>query len=88
MDPIRSICSTRRVRGIADIPGTPGAIGNPGTSGTGNPGTSDTGNPDTLDIPDAIGTSGALGVDPKPADPSLEAADHDWSTWANLGQAC
>ena len=35
-----------------------------------------------------VGASGALGVGPRFTDPSLEAADHDWSTWVSLGQAC
>ena len=68
-------------------PDTP-SIGNPDTPGTGNPSTSGTGNPDTFDIPNIIGASGALGIDPRPADPSPGAADQDWSIWMSLGQAC
>ena len=97
MDPIRPTCNTKRVGGIRDaadisgIPGdfdAPGAVGNTDTSGTGNPSTSGTGNPDTFDIPNIIGASGALGIDPRPADPSPGAADQDWSIWMSLGQAC
>ena len=103
MSPIRPIRSTGRIEGIrsvADISDTPGNLDAPGVIGSLS--TSDTGNPGNIDAPDAIdnpgasstpetpgavGASGALGVGPRFIDPSLEAADHDWSIWASLGQA-
>ena len=98
---IRDAADISGIPGDFDAPGAVGntdtsgignpdtsSIGNPDTPGTGNPSTSGTGNPDTFDIPDIIGASGALGIDPRPADPSPGAADQDWSIWMNLGQAC
>lgn len=98
---IRDAADISGIPGDFDAPGAVGnpdtsgignpdtsSIGNPDTPGTGNPSTSGTGNPDTFDIPNIIGASGALGIDPRPADPSPGAADQDWSIWMSLGQAC
>ena len=98
---IRDAADISGIPGDFDAPGAVGnpdtsgignpdtsSIGNPDTPGSGNPSTSGTGNPDTFDIPNIIGASGALGIDPRPADPSPGAADQDWSIWMNLGQAC
>ena len=98
---IRDAADISGIPGDFDAPGAVGntdtsgignpdtsGIGNPDTPGTGNPSTSGTGNPDTFDIPNIIGASGALGIDPRPADPSPGAADQDWSIWMSLGQAC
>ena len=98
---IRDAADISGIPGDFDAPGAVGnpdtsgignpdtsSIGNPDTPGTGNPSTPGTGNPDTFDIPNIIGASGALGIDPRPADPSPGAADQDWSIWMSLGQAC
>ena len=98
---IRDAADISGIPGDFDAPGAVGntdtsgignpdtsGIGNPDTPGTGNPSTPGTGNPDTFDIPNIIGASGALGIDPRPADPSPGAADQDWSIWMSLGQAC
>ena len=98
---IRDAADISGIPGDFDAPGAVGntdtsgignpdtsGIGNPDTPGTGNPSTSGTGNPDTFDIPNIIGASGALGIDPRPADPSPGAADQDWSIWMSLDQAC
>ena len=98
--PIHTTGRVGGIRSVADISDTPGDLDAPGVIGSFS--TSDTGNPGNIDAPDAIdnpgasstpetpgvvGASGALGVGPRFIDPSLEAADHDWSIWASLSQA-